>query len=169
MDTLDNILTAATAGLPPSQRLPRPPAGTPPTARTYPIDLLKIDVEGYDAAALAASPATVSAARLVLWECHQLMRAVAGGPGTTHAGAAAAFAGLGFESYKLGRGATLLRFDGDWAEPALDEPAYMGWHNCIAVRRDDPLRAALLRELSKNLPACQGPWGLRDAAGGGKR
>lgn len=168
VNTLDNILAAATAGLPPSQRLPRPPSGTL-SARTYSIDLLKIDVEGWDVSAMAASPATLSASRLVLWECHALMQAAEGGPGTTHDAAAAMLAGLGFESYKLGRGSTLLRFDGDWGNAMLDEPKYMGWHNCLAIRRDEPLRVPLLRSLSKNIQECLVPWGLREAAGGAKR
>ncbi|GAB0498232.1 hypothetical protein MMPV_009573 [Pyropia vietnamensis] len=168
VDTLDNILKAATSGLPPSQQLPWPPSGTP-SARTYPIDLLKIDVEGYDVAAMTAAPFTLSASRLVLWECHALMQAAEGGPGTTHAAAAAMLAVLGFESYKLGRDSTLLRFDGDWADPTLDEPLYMGWHNCLAIRRDDPLRVPLLRSLSKNIKDCEWPWGLQEATGDTKR
>jgi len=118
-------------------------------------------VEGYDVVALAGAPATLSASRLVLWECHAYMRAALGGPGTTHRQAAAALAAAGFESYKLGRH-KVLRFDGGWYQPALDVPEFMGWHNCLAVRRGDPLRGVLLRKLN-GLPECVGPWGLGGA------
>lgn len=160
MDTLDNILAAATAHLPPPRRLPWPPAGAR-CGRTYPIDLLKVDVEGYDAAALTAAPATLAASRLVLWECHALMQVRRGGPGTTHAAAAAALAAAGFESYKLARGPSVVRFDGAWADARHDAGDYMGWHNCVGVRRDDPLRRSLLRSMN-SIKACEGAWGLRE-------
>jgi len=157
---LDKILADATATDPPPLRLPHPPS-RPPRGRTYPIDLLKVDVEGYDVVALTGAPATLAATRLLLWECHAYMQGALGGPGTTHVQAAAALAAAGFESYKLGRHA-VLRFDGDWYQPALDVPDFMGWHNCLAVRGGDPLRGGLLRQLN-GLPECVGPWGLGGA------
>jgi len=155
MDTLDNVLRRATQTLPPALRVP-PVAGTP-RRRTYPVDLLKVDTEGWDVVALSGAPATLAATRMVLWECHIKM-AVASGPRTTHAQAAALLDAFGFESYKLGRDA-LLRFDGDWYDRRLDVGPYMGWHNCLAVRRDEPLRRRLLSKLN-GIQACAAPWGL---------
>ena len=144
-DTLDNLLA------PP----PTPPGWvSPPTPdRPYPIDLLKTDAEGHDGPALAAAPATLRRARLVLWECHADMVAVGG----SHAAVAATLAAAGFEVYKLGP-TTAVRFDGASYFPALDARAHMGWHNCLGVRGGDPLRAALLRRLNR-LPECVAAYG----------
>lgn len=172
MDTLDNVLRIATQDLEPALRVPpapppRPPfparsaAATPhpPAHRTYAVDLLKTDTEGWDVVALAGAPATLAATRMVLWECHMKM-ATEGGPRTTHAQAGALLAAAGFESYKLSAHA-LLRFDGEWYNQRLDKGRWMGWHNCLAVRRNDPVRRKLLSRLN-GLPACAAPWGLAD-------
>lgn len=155
MESLDTILRKATASLPPPERLPR--TGRPHHSRKYAVDLLKTDTEGYDVVALTGAPQTLASARFVLWECHIKM-ATTSGPGTSHAGAAAALAAAGFESYKLSP-QTILRFDGKWYDWRLDKGRYMGWHNCLAVRRDDPLRRPLLSALN-GLPECSVPWGL---------
>jgi len=115
--------------------------------------LLKTDTEGYDGPALAAAPATLRRARLVLWECHAAMAAVGG----SHAAAAAALAAAGFEVYKLAP-TTAVRFDGAWYFPDVDDRAHMGWHNCLGVRGGDPLRAALLGRLNR-LPECVAAYG----------
>lgn len=129
----------------------------PPTNRTYPISLLKTDVEGWDIPLLLSAPATVAAARFILFECHALM-AVPGGPGSTHAAAAARLAAAGFEVYKLGRERS-VRFDGPFAMADLDEPAQMGWHNCAAIRRDEPLRVGVVRDLGVQ-DECVRPYGV---------
>lgn len=165
MDTLDNVLRVATRDLAPNLRVPpRPPKSSPlvsPAAprRKYLVDLLKTDTEGWDVVALAGAPSTLATTRMVLWECHMKM-ATEGGPRTTHKQAAALLAAAGFESYKLSS-ASLLRFDGDWYDARLEKGRYMGWHNCLAIRRDDPARSQVLARLN-GLPACIGPWGLKD-------
>lgn len=118
----------------------------PPTNRTYPIALLKTDVEGWDIPVLAAAPVTLAATRFILFECSRLMAATPGGPGASHAAAGATLAAAGFEVYLLGLAAA-VRFDGPYAQPDLDTRELMGWHNCAAVRRDEPLRVGVLREL----------------------
>lgn len=123
-----------------------PAALRPPTNRTYPISLLKTDIEGWDISVLAAAPATLAATRIIVFECSRLMNKTSGGPGTTHAAAAATLAAAGFEVYLLGLAAA-VRFDGPYALPELDTRELMGWHNCAAVRRDEPLRTGVLREL----------------------
>jgi len=140
---------------------PHTPAGLTATRRTHPISLLKTDTEGWDIPVLAAAPRAVAAARFILWECHRYM-ATEGGPRTSHAAAAELLSAAGFEVYKLGATAS-LRFDGPFAVGALDVPAYMGWHNCLALRRDDPLRAVIVGGLG--VPAgCAGAYGVPVAA-----
>lgn len=156
MDTLDNVLRVTTRDLAPNLRVP-PRAAPFAPRRTYAVDLLKTDTEGWDVVALAGAPATLAATRMVLWECHIKM-AVEGGPRTSHAQAADLLTAAGFESYKLSA-AAVLRFDGAWYDGRLEKGRYMGWHNCLAIRRDDPARAQVLARLN-GLPACVGPWGL---------
>jgi len=140
---------------------PHTPAGLTATGRTHPIGLLKTDTEGWDVPVLAAAPRTVAAARFILWECHESM-AREGGPRTSHAVAAGVLAAAGFEVYKLGAAAS-VRLDGPFADGAFDEPAAMGWHNCFALRRDEPLRAALVGRLG--VPAgCAAAYGVPVAA-----
>ncbi|GAB0490687.1 hypothetical protein MMPV_001924 [Pyropia vietnamensis] len=129
----------------------------PATNRTYPISILKTDVEGWDIPLLLSAPDTVASARFILFECHALM-AIPGGPGSTHAAAAAGLAAAGFEVYKLGRERS-VRLDGPFAMADMDEPGQMGWHNCAAVRRDEPLRVGVVRELGV-LDECVGPYGV---------
>lgn len=163
MDTLDNVLRVATRDLAANLRVPpHAPGSSPPAApaprRKYAVDLLKTDTEGWDVVALAGAPATLAATRMVLWECHMKM-ATEGGPRTTHRQAAALLSAAGFDSYKLSAHA-LLRFDGDWYDARLDKGRYMGWHNCLAIRRDDPARQQVLSRLN-GLTACVRPWGLQ--------
>lgn len=163
MDTLDNVLRVATRDLAANLRVPpHAPGSSPPAApaprRKYAVDLLKTDTEGWDVVAFAGAPATLAATRMVLWECHIKM-ATEGGPRTTHRQAAALLSAAGFDSYKLSAHA-LLRFDGDWYDARLDKGRYMGWHNCLAIRRDDPARQQVLSRLN-GLTACVRPWGLQ--------
>lgn len=140
---------------------PHTPASVrPPTTRTYPISLLKTDAEGWDVAILRGAPATLGAARFLLFECSNLMALPPsrGGPASTHAEAAATLAAAGFEAYLLGRTAA-VRFDPPFGDAGLDTPPLMGWHNCVAVRRGEPLRGELLRELGV-LPECVGAYGV---------
>lgn len=128
----------------------------PPTTRTHPISLLKTDVDGWDIPLLLAAPATVAAARFILFECHELVASPGSPPAASHAAVAARLAVAGFEVYKLGREAA-VRFDGAYGMAELDQPATMGWHNCAAVQRDEPLRAGVVRDLGV-LEECVGPY-----------
>lgn len=126
---------------------PHTPASLrPPTNRTHPISLLKTDVEGWDIPVLLAAPATLAATRFLLFECHALMAAAGRPAGSSHAVAAGHLAAAGFEVYKLGRERS-VRLDGPFGLAEVDEPRWMGWHNCAAVRRDDPLRVGVVRDL----------------------
>lgn len=131
MDTLDDILINPSLV----------PASWLEPSRRYPIDLLKIDTEGWDVTALQGAHAALQRTRFVLWECHLLM-ALVNGPRTTHVQAAALLASYGFESYKVSP--QFVRFDGPYSMPELDERSNMGWQNCFALRADDPLRPELL-------------------------
>jgi len=146
VDTLDNIVANPELV----------PAGWVDPARKYPIDLLKTDLEGWDVVGLQGAPNVLRRTRFVIWECHLLM-ALVNGPKTTHAQGAALLEAAGFESYKLSP--QFVRFDGAYALPELDDRANMGWHNCFAMRSDDPVRRELLSRFN-HLFQCVKPFGL---------
>ncbi|GAB0490269.1 hypothetical protein MMPV_001501 [Pyropia vietnamensis] len=150
---------------------PHTPASVRPhTNRTYPISLLKTDVEGWDVAVLQGAPVTVAATRFILFECSDLMATATrgrDGPRSSHAAAAEMLAAAGFEVYLLGRDMA-VRFDGPYRDAGLDSPELMGWHNCAAVRRDEPLRVGLLTALGV-LDECAGAYGVGARATAARR
>eukprot|EP00002_Diphylleia_rotans_P006879 TRINITY_DN16318_c0_g1_i1.p1 TRINITY_DN16318_c0_g1~~TRINITY_DN16318_c0_g1_i1.p1 ORF type:complete len:396 (+),score=79.15 TRINITY_DN16318_c0_g1_i1:112-1299(+) len=101
--------------------------------------LLKIDTEGFDVVVLRGAPWLLSRVRIILFECHVMMRTDPhAGPGTTHNEAQELLASFGFETFKLGAD-QWIPFTGVFYHPAVDLLEYMGWHNCAAIRRTDPL------------------------------
>eukprot|EP00002_Diphylleia_rotans_P022503 TRINITY_DN4406_c0_g1_i1.p1 TRINITY_DN4406_c0_g1~~TRINITY_DN4406_c0_g1_i1.p1 ORF type:complete len:386 (-),score=57.72 TRINITY_DN4406_c0_g1_i1:108-1265(-) len=109
------------------------------TIRQAVIPYLKIDTEGFDVVVMAGARRVLNRVRILLYECHILMRSdINNGPGTTHKDAQEILTSHGFLTFKISA-RQWIPFTGSWYNPLIDDARHMNWQNCIAIRPFDPL------------------------------
>lgn len=105
-----------------------------------PVDVLKIDTEGYDYGVLLGGENLLHRVRIIVYECSDTWKDNRGFPGATVKKAVDHLASFGFCNYKVGT-RRLLRLDSDLFDPVYDNE--MWWSDCMAVHCTDPARQSL--------------------------
>ena len=111
-----------------------------------PIDLMKVDAEGFDVLVLRGAKKLLSRTQLLIFECHQYQSEAFGGPGTSQYQAQLELSALGFEVYIL-HPHVLIRFDGPFYDFIYD--AKKEWMNCFAMRPEYKYRNMILDNYDK--------------------
>lgn len=109
---------------------------------------LKSDTEGFDFNVMLGGTGVLNQTRLYLFECHKLQRLA----GSTHKKTAVFLSRLGFDVYKLSPG-QLVAFGDEFYNRVVDRKKFMGWQNCLAIHKQDPIHHEMFSRLN-TLDSC---------------
>uniref|UniRef100_A0A6U9Q7W0 Methyltransferase FkbM domain-containing protein n=1 Tax=Picocystis salinarum TaxID=88271 RepID=A0A6U9Q7W0_9CHLO len=108
---------------------------------------LKSDTEGFDYRAMRGAKNVVSHTRIYLFECHKLQRLAR----STHRMTSVFLGEQSFDVYKLSP-AQLVLFGDEFYNRLVDRKKFMGWQNCVAIHRLDPVHPLLFARLNHLKP-----------------